>query len=63
MSNIPVTFCDTLGCNPPSGAELLHKVIERWERAEKERERRRPLLLFSLSIFLREIHQHTLHAS
>lgn len=38
MSSIPVTFCDTLGCNLPSGEELLHKVIERWERAEKERE-------------------------
>lgn len=63
MSSIPVTFCDTLGCNLPSGEELLHKVTERWERAEKERERRRPLLLFSLSIFLCEIHQHALHAS
>lgn len=43
MSSIPVTFCDTLGCNPPppSGAELLHKVIVRWERAEKERQRER----------------------
>lgn len=39
MSSIPVTFCDTLGCNLPSGEELLHKVIERWERAEKESER------------------------
>lgn len=41
MSSIPVTFCDTLGFKPPCGEELLHKVIERWERVEKEKENER----------------------